>query len=174
MQMTVKVGFVRVAAVVVAAGLAALATPGEALARDTSCAIQTWDGHYVTAVNGDGLKADVIHTDATIIGPWEKFELVERADNGGPYDYSLKPHRGSFLTAMGGGGRTTDVIHSDGKNAGPWEIFTLVPAGGGWITIQTSNNFYLTAMYGGGQVDDVIHSNATSVGPWEKFKLRCR
>jgi uncharacterized protein YjlB len=50
----------------------------------------------------------------------------------------------------------------------------LVPAGGGWITIQTSNYFYLTAMYGGGQVDDVIHSNATSVGPWEKFKLRCR
>jgi hypothetical protein len=41
-------------------------------------ALQTYDGHYVTAVNSGGLTGadtpDVLHTNATQIRSWEKFK----------------------------------------------------------------------------------------------------
>ena len=39
-------------------------------------ALQTINGNYLTVVNGGGKLTDVIHSDATAIGPWEKFKLV--------------------------------------------------------------------------------------------------
>jgi hypothetical protein len=39
------------------------------------CVFQTVNGHYLTAVGGGGRTTDVIHTDATRIGSWEKFAV---------------------------------------------------------------------------------------------------
>ncbi|MGZ3790539.1 MAG: fascin domain-containing protein, partial [Bacteriovorax sp.] len=39
-------------------------------------AIQTTNGHYLTAVGGGGRITDVIHSDATKIGTWEKFRFI--------------------------------------------------------------------------------------------------
>jgi hypothetical protein len=42
-----------------------------ALNRPISCTLQTNDGHYV----GGGRTTDVLHTDATRVGAWEKFRV---------------------------------------------------------------------------------------------------
>jgi hypothetical protein len=39
-------------------------------------AIQTISGHYLTAVGGGGRTTDTIHSDATAINAWEKFQLI--------------------------------------------------------------------------------------------------
>ena len=39
-------------------------------------AIQTIDGHYLTAVGGGGRITDTIHSDATRVGSWEKFRVA--------------------------------------------------------------------------------------------------
>jgi hypothetical protein len=41
------------------------------------CVFQTVNGHYLTAVGAGGRNTDVIHTDATRIGSWEKFTLID-------------------------------------------------------------------------------------------------
>jgi len=138
----------------------------------TTCSIQTWNGRYLTAVGRGGRTTDVLHTDATRVGVWEKFTLVDPGE-GAPIPYGFKTPSGHFLTAMGGGGRITDVIHSDATQFLGWERLTLVPLSGGWYAIQTFNGRYLTAMGGGGRITDVIHSDATSIGSWEKFKFNC-
>ena len=53
--------------------------------EDATYAIQTLDGHYVTAVNGGGLAygtadSDNLQTDRTVIQAWEKFTFVDRGD----------------------------------------------------------------------------------------------
>jgi hypothetical protein len=39
-------------------------------------AIQTTDGHYLTAVGAGGRTTDTIHSDATRVGSWEKFRVT--------------------------------------------------------------------------------------------------
>lgn len=41
-----------------------------------TCAIMTYNGRYVTAVGDGGRTTDVLHTDATRIGSWEKFKFI--------------------------------------------------------------------------------------------------
>jgi hypothetical protein len=38
-------------------------------------ALKTVSGNYITAVGGGGRTSDVLHTDATRVGAWEKFRL---------------------------------------------------------------------------------------------------
>jgi hypothetical protein len=38
-------------------------------------ALKTLSGNYITAVDGGGRRSDVLHTDATRVGTWEKFRL---------------------------------------------------------------------------------------------------
>jgi hypothetical protein len=157
------------------AGAAALAAP--AVSPNTGavhgCVLETDNGHYVTAVGDGGRTTDVIHTDATQIGAWEKFTLV-RADAGLLDDhYGILTGSGHYLTAVGGGGRTTDVIHSDATQLQSWEDFTLVPLGDGVYNIKTYNGHYLTAVDGGGLVTDAIHSDATRASSWELFFISC-
>jgi hypothetical protein len=42
----------------------------------TVYALETVNGHYLTAVGGGGRTTDVIHTDATAVGSWEQFTLM--------------------------------------------------------------------------------------------------
>jgi hypothetical protein len=136
------------------------------------CTFQTSNGHYVTAVGGGGRTTDVIHTDATTAGAWEKFTLVDSGDES-PIHYGILTSNGHYLTAVGGGGRITDVIHSDATWLQAWEKFTLVWEGPGVYAIQTINGHYLTAVGGGGRITDTIHSDATIVRGWEKFRVTC-
>jgi hypothetical protein len=39
-------------------------------------AIQTWNGHFLSAAGGGGRAEDAIHSDATRIDETEKFKLV--------------------------------------------------------------------------------------------------
>ena len=41
-------------------------------------ALKTADGHFLTADGGGGKTTDAIHTNATAVGPWEKFSVVHQ------------------------------------------------------------------------------------------------
>ncbi len=58
----------------------AVSITAEAANGPVTCAIKTYNGHYLTAVGGGGRTTDVIHSDTTRIGAWEKFTLI---DSGG-------------------------------------------------------------------------------------------
>jgi hypothetical protein len=49
---------------------------GAVFAETAPCALETVDGHYLTAVGGGGRTTDVIHSDATRVGSWEEFRLA--------------------------------------------------------------------------------------------------
>ena len=133
--------------------------------------------HYLTAVGAGGRITDVLHSDATRVGSWEKFTLTDSGDDGPNGDYikwGIRTSNGHWLTAVGGGGRTTNTIHSDATALRSWEKFTINPiVGTGLYTIQTIDGHYLTAVSGGGRTSDVIHTDATRVGAWEKFIISC-
>ena len=170
---------------VAATGLAALGMTGVASASTSqgtaaaatngplTCTIQTYNGHYLTAVGGGGRTTDVIHTDATRVGSWEKFTLVDSGDGAANIHYGLLTSNGHWLTAVGGGGRTTDVIHSNATLLQAWEKFTFNSLGYGWYDIQTIDGHYVTAVGAGGRTTDTIHTDATRVGSWEKFYVSC-
>ena len=95
-------------------------------------AIQTYTGHYLSAVNGGGMgnpgrRDHPVNTDRPAIGPWEKFMLVP-LDGGW---YAFKTDTGHYLTAVNGGGmgeaENKLPLHTDAKAIGPWEKFILVP-----------------------------------------------
>lgn len=145
----------------------------EALNGPITCAIQTTNGHYLTAVGGGGRTTDVLHSDATIIRDWERFTLIDSGDGSPIIHYGIRTVNGHFLTAVGRGGRITDVIHSDATQLLDWEKFTLISQGNGIFAIQTTDGHYLTAVGGGGRITDVIHSDATRIGSWEQFRFIC-
>jgi hypothetical protein len=136
------------------------------------CVFQTYNGRYLTAVGGGGRTYDVLHTDATRIGSWEKFTLIDPGV-GSPIPYGFKTSRGYYLTAVGGGGRITDVFHSNATQLLNWEKLTLVGLGGNVYAIQTYDGHYVTAVGGGGRTTDAIHTDATRIGSWEKFRVSC-
>lgn len=84
--------------------------------------IRTFDGHYLSAVNGGGQIGDVIHTDSTSLSAWESFTLSSRQLG----IYAIRTDLGHYLTAVSGGGRTDDAIHTNVARVGDWERFTLV------------------------------------------------
>jgi hypothetical protein len=184
--MSIRHALGRITGIAVAAtGLAALGMTGVASASTSqaaapaatngplTCTIQTYNGHYLTAVGGGGRTTDVIHTDATRVGSWEKFTLVDSGDGAANIHYGLVTSNGHFLTAVGGGGRITDVIHSDATHLLDWEKFTFNSLGYGWYDIQTTDGHFVTAVGGGGRTTDTIHTDATRVGSWEKFYVSC-
>ena len=72
------VGSVGLAGAASAAPVAPVAPAGNPINGPVyGCVFQTVNGHYLTAVGGGGRTTDVIHTDATRIGSWEKFTLID-------------------------------------------------------------------------------------------------
>jgi len=176
----------RVTAIAAAAtGLAALGLTGVASASTgqaavpagaggtSVCFIHSFDGHYLSAIDGGGRVTDVIETNRTRGSTWETFTLVPSGDGAFPIHYGIRTSNGNWLTAVGGGGQTTDVIHSNATVLQSWEKFTLVPVGLNWYAIQTINGHYLTAVDSGGRTTDTIHSNATQIQAWEEFQFNC-
>jgi len=170
-------GIAAAAIVIGGVGLSGVASAAPAVNRFNGpvygCVFETVNGHYLTAVGGGGRTTDVIHSDATRIGSWEKFTLIDSRSGSAPIQYGLETTNGHYLTAVGGGGRITDVIHSDATQLQAWEKFTLYSLGNGVYDIQTIDGHYLTAVGGGGLTTDAVHSDATRVGAWEKFTVTC-
>ena len=185
--MNIKHALGRVTAIAVAAtGLAALGLTGVASASTGRaaapavviawpvCTIQSYDGHYLSAIGGGGRTTDTIETNRTVPSTWETFTLVSTF--GG---YGIKTSNGHLLTAVGGGGRTTDVIETNRTVLQEWEKFNLVPLATdgrtGWYAIQTFDGHYLTAVNSGGigSAFEAIHSNATQIQAWEEFAIGC-
>jgi len=156
------------------AGTARVAAPAFATTVQI-CTIQSFDGHYLTAIGGGGRGAFSIATDRTSPSTWENFTLLRTSFGGG---WAIRTSNGDFLSAIDGCGRTTDVIESNRTQVSTWESFGLVPLpslGPGFYAITTVNGHYLTAVNSGGiaQADQAIHSNATQIGTWEEFYLSC-
>jgi hypothetical protein len=100
----------------------------------TQFALQTSDGHYVTAVGGGGMggpnnNAAPVHTDAKTIGNWETLTLNFLPNN----QLTIKVPNGRFLTAVNGGGMTgptpSSPIQTTALHHAAWETFTLVKLG---------------------------------------------
>src|SRR5437870_2971905 len=114
--------FAALTSIVVSLALGSLA---QAKNGPTNCNIQSFDGHYLTAVGGGGGNYNVIHTDATQPKSWERFTLID-ADKGTPVvTYGIRTVKGYYLTANDGGGRTTNVMRTDATTIRDWEEFQL-------------------------------------------------
>jgi hypothetical protein len=177
----------RVTAIVVATtGLAALGLTGVASASPARmaapafvtntqiCTIQSFDGHYLSAIGGGGRTTDTIETNRTSPSTWETFGLLQSSFGG----WAIRTSNGDFLSAISGGGRTTDVIETNRTAISTWETFQLVPLSGvgpGFYAIRTLTGNYLTAVNSGGigSAFEAIHSNATQIGTWEEFYFSC-
>jgi len=94
-------------------------------------ALKTCNGNFLTAVNGGGLggpndSSSPVHTDATLLGPWEELTLVQQSDG----TYAICTTSGYYLTATNGGGwgeaANQYPIHTDASVLGGWETFTAV------------------------------------------------
>lgn len=139
----------------------------------TTCYIQTFNGHYLTAAGGGGQLDNAIHADAVTPKAWEKFTLVDAGLGTPNVTYGIRTSGGYYVTAVNGGGQATNVLHTDGGWIKDWEEFQLVSLGGGWYAIRTYNGYYLTAVNGGGQTTNAIHSDSKQIRTWERFKLTC-
>lgn len=141
-----------------------------------TCAIQTYNGHFLSAIDGGGHATDPLVTSATSINTWEKFTLVDQGF-GSPVVYGIQTYDGHYLTANNGGGLISNVMRSNATQVLGWEQFRLIPVGNGYYAIQTLNGNYLTATGGGGHYFDTdpnpIHSDATSINTWEMFRFIC-
>jgi hypothetical protein len=115
--------------------------------------IRTINGFYVTAINGGGMGEDAnalpIHTDATVVQDWEKFE-VNFNDDGTCSILTSAPY---WLTAVNGGGvpaQPNSPVATDRESIGPWETFSLEEQEHGIYAFRTASGNYLTAVNGGG------------------------
>ena len=126
------------AIVVVTTGLAGLGLTGVASASPARvaapafvtntqiCTIQSFDGHYLSAIGGGGRTTDTIETNRTAISTWETFQLVPLSGVG-PGFYAIRTLTGNYLTAVnsGGIGSAFEAIHSNATQIQAWEEFYL-------------------------------------------------
>jgi hypothetical protein len=139
-------------------------------AQVAEVAIQTSNGHYLSAKNGGGVFGpDAVDTGATQIGPNEKFILIPQPNN----RYAIATLTGYYLTAMQGGGLATgDVFHTDGRKVQDWELYTITLQADGRYTIQTFKGLYLTAVGAGGMTGSgALHTDARQALEYERFRL---
>jgi len=80
-------------------------------------------------VNGGGMTANVLHTDATQANDWEKFRILQLMPNYGKTSYAIQTIRGNYLTAVGNGGHYMDALHTDATQIKGWEKFRVLKCG---------------------------------------------
>ena len=141
-----------------------------------SIAIRTYSGNYITAVNNGGMQGssgDVIATNRTQVGSWEKFTLVplDASNN----TFALQTMTGNYVTAVNGGGIPNGAeqpIATNRTQVGGWESLVLIQQTDGTYAIATTSRFFLTAVNGGGIPNGAgqpIATNRTALGEWETF-----
>lgn len=131
--------------------------------------LQTPDGHFLTAVNGGGIggpDSAPFHTDATAVGPWEKFQAVV-----GSADQQYRPtpqamyrlrakHSGKVLEI---GGSAT----KDGARANQWDACN--GANQHWSFTEQAGGVYSLRAAHSGRILDVSgasKSNGAAVQQW--------
>lgn len=147
-------------------------------------AIQTATGNYLTAVNGGGLggpttgpTAVPLHSDASLVGPWETFTVVWL--NTTYTQFVLQTSDGHYVTAVNGGGLggpndSSAPIHTDAKTIGIWERLTLNFLPNYQLTIKVPNGRFLTAVHGGGMSGPAaspVQTDAAQPAEWGTFTL---
>jgi hypothetical protein len=172
----------KISAVVVVGALAGTGTVVGASAAQAAapppngsvCAIQTDNGRFVTAVDGGGRSTNVMRTDATVVGPNEKFTLEGVGDG---VHVDLRTRSANYVTAVNSGGLThnqlTDVLHTDATRLGTWETLELIGQGDGTVGIRLFDGHVLTAVDGGGRSTGAFDTNRSAVQSWEKFRFIC-
>jgi hypothetical protein len=143
--------------------------------------LQTAMGNYVTAVNGGGMTSNALHTDATHVGSWEQFRMIDLSEQRfAPTFYALYTIGNRTVTAVGAGGRYDDAIHTDGTQVGSWEELRPVKCGdlgsGYEYYILPADGYMLTAADGGGRADDDAIVRGFWFGEpdnaqWSRFRL---
>lgn len=151
---------------ILAAALLVAVLPQSALCA-FPVAIKTSSGYFLKAVDGGGRRENAIHSNATSIGPWAKFKLIDL----GYGEVAIQTLNGHFVTAVGGGGRGSDVMHTDRTRIGSWERFRLVDLGDGEVAIQTWNRYFLAVVGESDTTEPAISSYSTTVRRWERFKI---
>jgi len=104
----------------------------EIYAPNTTFALKTFSGNYVTAVNSGGVGGPndascPIHTDATQIGDWEQY-LFNVDYSAAPPTVTIQTWNLNYLTAVNGGGigGPNDVpVHTDATTTSIWETFSV-------------------------------------------------
>jgi hypothetical protein len=126
------------------------------------------------------MTANAMHTDATQIGSWEQFRMLDLSLSGAPTYYALGTSRGNFVTAVGGGGHYDDAIHTDATAVGAWEEFRpdkCDDLGSGYTYfIIPADGVPLQAPNGGGRTDSASLMHGTVLGetpdlPQARFTL---
>jgi len=158
-----------------------ITTPPVFITSGAKFAIHAPTGQYLTAVNGGGMTdpADKIplHTNATQVGPWEKFKFIPLSGD----IFAIRTYNGHYVTAVNGGGMGEAAnpnrlpMHTDATHLDPWEVFTLALTSDGYCTMRTADGHYVTAVKGGGVGEPAntlpIHTDANQISNWEKFTL---
>ena len=138
--------------------------------------IRTYNGNYVTAVNGGGMGEDAnalpIHTDAVVVQAWEKFTIYFNDDG----TCNIMTYAPYYLMAVNGGGITAPAgspVGTDATEIGPWETFTLEEQEEGIYAFKTFDGHYLLAVNAGGMgtAGAPLITNGTGGSTWQLFML---
>jgi hypothetical protein len=126
--------------------------------------------NLVTARPGNH-SVDAIVSNATSIGPNEKFTLEE---SGPPLGTTLRTASNFFVSARGNIGAAGDTGTFQTEETLPDNNakFTLAgPATNGSWTIRLLDGHFVTAVGGGGQATRAFHTDATVAKSWESFYI---
>jgi hypothetical protein len=133
--------------------------------------------HLITARDGGHHSIDALVSNATSIGPNEKFTLELTSSN---VDTTIKTAGGFYLSARNGGGigggqDDTQTFQTERTVPAADAVFRLRgPATNGVWTIETVNHHFVTALGGGGKSTRAFHTDATNPSTWESFYvLKC-
>jgi hypothetical protein len=133
--------------------------------------------NLVTARDGGHHSIDALVSNATSIGPNEKFTLELTSSN---VDSTIRTAGGFYLSARNGGGiggaqDDTQTFQTERTVPAADAVFRLRgPATNGAWTIETANNHFVTALGGGGKSTRAFHTDATNPSTWESFYvLKC-
>jgi hypothetical protein len=175
MELRSKISAVAVVGALAATTTALTAGPAQAAPPNGSiCAIQTSNGRFVTAVGGGGRVTNVMRTDATSVGPNEKFTLESVGDG---VHVDLRTRTANYVTAVNSGGLThnqvTDVLHTDATRLDTWELLEIIGQGDGTVAVRLFDRHFLTAVDGGSRATGAFDTNRSTVGSWEKFRFIC-
>jgi hypothetical protein len=118
------------------------------------------NSRYVSAANAG---ASPLIANATAIGAWEQFDLIDR----GGGNIALRARVNSRYVCAENAGAAALIANRTA--IGPWETFALIRNSNGSISLRAqANGRYVTAENAGAAA---LIANRTAIGGWEQFDL---
>jgi type 1 glutamine amidotransferase len=144
---------------IAAGSVAANCSPGPAPINFVALRARA-NNRYVSAANAG---ASALIANATAIGPWERFDLIDR----GGGNVALRAQVNSRYVCAENAGAAPLIANRTA--IGGWETFALIRNANGSISLRAqANGRYVVAENAG--VAPLI-ANRTAIGPWEQFDL---